>query len=237
MSHPVTVQAGSYVAEMSAAHGGRQHVIGLIIVDDLLYLWHYDRQGMIQCTTFNFIQDLPRFLVLLLAMQRFEDHHWGLSPYIDPEFGTCPGSHEIILHDEQGSDIDITLDLSLSKERVTHFGLNGCATNLFPVTSKKLLCENSLVAKVFWTEEACKSEPEILKKVYEIAEWNEDVKGHVPDMVLYEAFWDTSTTTDGVRVLYLILFRKLKPITDLVGANFLHTWWAAVKCESSPLSG
>jgi hypothetical protein len=34
-SHPVIVQAGCYAAEMFAAHEGRQHVIGLIVVGEL----------------------------------------------------------------------------------------------------------------------------------------------------------------------------------------------------------
>ncbi|OJA10727.1 hypothetical protein AZE42_13149, partial [Rhizopogon vesiculosus] len=35
-----------------------------------------------------------------------------------------------------------------------------------------------MVAKVFWVEEQCTSEPDILKKVYEIAEEQDAVKGH-----------------------------------------------------------
>ncbi|KAH7891045.1 hypothetical protein F5I97DRAFT_2071494, partial [Phlebopus sp. FC_14] len=72
----VVVQAGGYAAEMSAAHAGRQHVIGLIVINDLLYVWRYDRQGAIQCSAINFMLDLPRFLVLLSAMQRFDNRSW-----------------------------------------------------------------------------------------------------------------------------------------------------------------
>ncbi|KAI6118354.1 hypothetical protein F5141DRAFT_1212270 [Pisolithus sp. B1] len=231
MDQPLTAQAECYAAEMFAVHRGRQHVIGLIIIDDRLSLWRYDRQNAIRCSSFNFIQDLPRFLVLLLAMQRFENCHWGLNPHIDPRFGDCPKSLEVIFPDEQGRDIDITLEL-LSDERVAHIGLTGRSTNVFPAKSKALRYEDDMVAKVFWAEESRRSEPEILQKVYEIATWNEDVKGHVPHMVHHYVFWDTSTAVirnrlglkpDGARVLYLILFRKLMPITKLVGTDFLHT--------------
>lgn len=216
-------------------------MIGLIIVDDLLYLWRYDRQGAIQCSGFNFIQDLPRFLVLLLTMQRFENRHWGLNPHIDPWFGDCPKSHKVIFPDGQGRDIDITLEL-LSDERITHFVLNGRATNVFPAKSKTFRHEDDIVAKVCWAEESRKSEPEILQKVYKIAKWNEDVRGHVPDMLCYQIFQDTSTAVirtrvglkpDGARVLYLIVFRKLQPITKLIETDSLRAWWATVMCHLS----
>ena len=102
------------------------------MIGDVLYFWRYDRQGTIQCSGFNFIQDLPRFLVLLLATQRFRERHWGLNPDIDPKFGPRPD-----LSGDKGEKIDVTLELS-DKERVTHYGLNSRAMNLFSVKSKKL---------------------------------------------------------------------------------------------------
>ncbi|KAI6002341.1 hypothetical protein EDC04DRAFT_2611920 [Pisolithus marmoratus] len=183
-SQAVTIHAGSYAAEMFAAHGGRQHVVGLIIVGGAQFEVP--------------LSSLPRFLVLL-AMQRVEDRHWGLNPYVDAKFGTCLNSYQMILGDEQGRGIDVTIEsLRSVQERVRNF-----------------------------------------KKVYEIAERNEDVKGHVLDMVYYQALQYTSTAviwnrlglmTDGTRILYRILFRKLKPRTKLIGTDFLHAWWATVKC-------
>ncbi|KIJ57785.1 hypothetical protein HYDPIDRAFT_120342, partial [Hydnomerulius pinastri MD-312] len=96
MSHPVIIEADSYAAEAFAAHGVQQHVSGPIVVGGygLLYVWCYDQRGPIQRSTsaFNSIQDIPRFLVLLLAMQRFENHHWGLNSVKDPDFGS-PDDH------------------------------------------------------------------------------------------------------------------------------------------------
>ncbi|KAI6031014.1 hypothetical protein EDC04DRAFT_77261 [Pisolithus marmoratus] len=132
----------------------------------------------------------------------------------------------MILRDEQGSDIDITLEL-LSEERVKHFCLNGRATNIFPAESEKLACEDGLFAKVTWAEESRKNEPAILKRVHGIAERNEDVKGHVPDMLCYQAFLDNST-------MKILVFQRLKPITSLIGGNVLQTWWATVKRHLSP---
>ncbi|KAH7891077.1 hypothetical protein F5I97DRAFT_128414 [Phlebopus sp. FC_14] len=203
--HPVIVQADGYAAEMFAAHTGRQHVLGLVVVGDLLYIWRYDRQGAIQCSAHNFIEDLPRFLVLLFAMQRFQDCHCGLNPSIDSKFEAC------------------------SRSQLSSDEHSGPATNVFPATSKTHSSEGPLIAKVFWAEESRKSEPDILKKVYEIAGNNnvkgrDDVEGHVPAMVCYQKYLHTSTAlirkrlgpnVNGSRVLYVIVFRKLEPITAL----------------------
>jgi len=39
------------------------------VPDGIIYIWYFDHQDAIQCAGINFVQDLPRFLVLLLAMQ------------------------------------------------------------------------------------------------------------------------------------------------------------------------
>jgi hypothetical protein len=87
-----------------------------------------------------------------------------------------------------------------------------------------------LIVKFFWGEETRASGPEILKKVYEIAEREPDVKNHVP----VEVFSRNSSTatirvrlnlpTKGARVLYLIIFQKLMRITKLVSVEFLNHW-------------
>ncbi|KAG1784623.1 uncharacterized protein HD556DRAFT_1251073 [Suillus plorans] len=99
-----------------------------------------------------------------------------------------------------------------------------------------------MVAKLFWPEEARLSEPEILAKVQAIAERDSWVKGHVPDMVWFHRFDETSTArirkalgmdhnTQGSRVFYIIVFRKLQPITDLSGPEFRDAWWQIINCS------
>lgn len=256
MDYPTIVQARCYAAEMFAAHTGCQHVIGLIvigmyyyfvndiftyaIIDDCLYVQWYDQQGTIQCSGFNFIQDLPRFLVLLLAMQRFENQHWGLNPTLDPNFGPQPVLYQTTLN-SQKDEIKASLELS-NKEQVGHFGLDGRATNVFSIKSTNLTNSegDEIIAKVFWEEAICKSEPEILESVYCAAQDNMDIKGHVPEMLWHTTFQNTSTAmirqhlglkTQGARILYMIIFHKLRPVTELAGDDFLHAWWDAVKCE------
>ena len=96
--------------------------INLAVAGDFIYLWRYDRQRPIQFSGLNFIQDLPRFLVLLLAMQRFQNRHWGLNPKLDPNFGkpAMPPATVRIKDPEKG-----VVDIVLGETRVSHYGLNG----------------------------------------------------------------------------------------------------------------
>ncbi|KAG1840485.1 hypothetical protein DFJ58DRAFT_689182 [Suillus subalutaceus] len=242
--HP-NVQNGMYVAEMFAANIALQCVISYVVNNDIIYIWYFDREDAIQCAGINFIQDLPRFLVLLLAMQRMGDEQWGHNS----KFTHVPGvSCDVVI-----GDVDLKFDLK-SDTRTTHFGLRGRATNVFSVQSKYLsdqkkrdICgndTNELVAKLYWPEERRQSEDEILQNVYAIASKESTVKGHVPDMVWFHRFDETSTAKirrslgiqdpdaeRGSRVLYIIVFRKLVPITSLSGDEFLSAWWQVVLCH------
>ncbi|KAG1730177.1 hypothetical protein EDB19DRAFT_1913000 [Suillus lakei] len=229
-THPV-VQNGLYVAEMFAAHIARLHVISFIVNNDYIYVWFSDRENVVQSAAINFVQDLPRFLVLLLVMQRMRYDQWGLNPVFEP----VPGfSGEVMIEDTQ---IDLELDLK-SDECITHFGIRGRATTVFPVKSKALsglrrdpgfLNESpELVGKLYWPEETRQSEPDILDEVYKIAQADPDVQGHVPELVWSYKFEGTSTSRirialglkdveqakQGSRVLYILVFRKLIPLSD-----------------------
>ena len=50
-----------------------------------MWIWWYDRQGAIQTQGINFVQDLPRFLILLFAFQRFKLEDWGFNTILDPQ--------------------------------------------------------------------------------------------------------------------------------------------------------
>ncbi|KAG1774509.1 hypothetical protein EV702DRAFT_1280603 [Suillus placidus] len=249
-AHPV-VQNGLYAAEMFAAYFARRSVISYVVENDMIYTWYFDRQGAIQCSGINFVQDLPRFMVLLLAMQRMPYAEWG--------YHTLPevvSSGEIRVEDEKIGAVDLKFNLT-SDERITHFGLRGRATTVFPVESVALSAlvpqlphynphnpTDKLVAKLYWPEEERESEPDILQKVYEIAKKDEEgkVKHHVPELVWSHKFGDTSTANirralgiddaePGRRVFYIIVFRQLEPITKLNGDDFLSAWWQIVVCH------
>ncbi|KAH7920052.1 hypothetical protein BV22DRAFT_1074614 [Leucogyrophana mollusca] len=272
---PAIVQCGLYAAEMFASHLGLQHVFNLVVIDDILYVWYFDRQRAIQCSGFNFVQDLPRFLVLLLAMQRFTDKQWGLNEM----FESTETATEFPSDDCGVVDLLFNMDPAT---RATHFGLRGRATNVLSVTSEALLNREPIpdrhitgdeyVAKIFWAEESRESEPSIIQKAHALAAQEERVRGHIPEPVWWEKFTDTSTATirkelgvglvsekadrgagprdnvqvgnppnakaashtesvPGSRVLWIIVFRKLRPITELPEKEFLRAWWEIVLCH------
>ena len=211
----------------------------MFFLDDVVWIWYYDRQGTIQSSGINFIQDLPRFLVLLYALQRLPD--LGRNSAFTEE----NGSHKIIIPDERFGNVDLELHTS-HEDKVTNYGLKGRATNVFPVTSKVLADafpdakEDGMVATIFWAEDQRTSEPDILKKVEEIASSNANVKDHIPDLFWYYKF-DESTSEirkllgfpepkKGSRALYILVFRRLRPITELCGKDFFNVWQQCILC-------
>ena len=186
-------------------------------------------------------------MVLLLIMQRLPYVEWGLNPV----FACATGPKQITVEDKDLGTVDLKFDLE-AEDRMTHYGLRGRATNVFPVESERLSkllkdqpsqnTSKDMVAKLYWPEQSRESEPDILKKVQAIAEKNPDVNGHIPEMVWFHKFDETSTASirkilgidkpdRGSRVLYIIVFRKLVPITTLSGKEFLNAWWHVVVCR------
>ncbi|KAG2049243.1 hypothetical protein BDR06DRAFT_1012346 [Suillus hirtellus] len=177
----VTVQTGLYATEMFAANLGVNYLLNIIVVDNAMWIWYYDWQGIIQCSGINFIQYLLQFLVLLYALQHFDLHNWGRNKDflpIEVEGKLC---HKVKIKDEKLGEVDLLLHTSHS-ERVMHYRLQGQATNMVPVTSKALTkkfskFKDGMVAKIFWGEVSCTSELEILKEVEEIAKRHATVQG------------------------------------------------------------
>ncbi|KAG1801148.1 hypothetical protein EV424DRAFT_1494676 [Suillus variegatus] len=230
---------------MFAANLAVEHLINFIVIDDVIWTWYYDRQGTVQSSGINFIQDLPRFMVLLYALQRFKVHDWGRNKDFLPVQVDGEQCHECKIKDEDLGTVDLLLHTS-HPERVTHYGLQGRATNVVPVTSEALTkkygnFEDGMVAKIFWGEASRTSEPEILKKVEEIAKRHPTVEGHIPQLLWHHKFTNPTSAirealgvpepTTGGRVLYILVFRKLYPITTLHGRDLFDVWRQCILCH------
>ncbi|OAX31387.1 hypothetical protein K503DRAFT_777634 [Rhizopogon vinicolor AM-OR11-026] len=217
----------------------------ITFLDEMIWIWYYDRQGTIQSSGINIIQDLPRFMVLLYALQRFSLDDWGRSTQFKRDEQNV--SHNITIFDKHFGDVDPKL-LTSDKDKVKNYGLKGRATNVFPVTSKTLekkyagITKDGMVAKIFWAEEQRTSEPKILEKVAEIAASHPNtVKGHVLDLLWYHKFEEPTSEIrqqlgvpepkKGSRVLYILVFRKLFPITELTDAEFFKAWKKCIECH------
>ncbi|KAG1744139.1 uncharacterized protein EDB91DRAFT_1335703 [Suillus paluster] len=116
--------------------------------------------------------------------------------------------------------MDLKLHTS-SEEGVTHYGLKGRVTNVFPITSEFLarkyandpdVKKDGLVAKIFWAEQDRTSEPEILKKK------------------VLKALGVPEAEKDS-HMLYIFVSRKLLPITALEGEELFNVWRQCILCH------
>jgi hypothetical protein len=97
-----------------------------------------------------------------------------------------------------------------------------------------------LVLKVYWPEASRVSEQEIIEQAAIIGDCVEDVKGHLPELIRSCDLENYSTdkirnalgiASGGHRVLRVILFRKLYPITDLIDEPFWTVFLECFRCE------
>ncbi|KAH9990115.1 hypothetical protein BJV77DRAFT_919392, partial [Russula vinacea] len=93
--------------------------------------------------------------------------------------------------------------------------------------------------KVYWPEVVRAGEAEIIEKALQIA-GKSDLKRHLPDLICSRDFDEYSTEvfrkafgikTKGHRVLRIILFRRLYPITDLIGDQFWNAFRDCFRCH------
>jgi serine/threonine protein kinase len=184
-------------------------------------------------------------MVLLYALQRFELEDWGRNKDFLPVQFEGKQCHEFKIKDIELGEVDLLLHTS-HDERVTHYGLQGRATNVVPVTSEALTKKygnfpDGMVAKIFWGEIGRTSEPEILKKVKKIAKAHDTVKDHIPELLWHHTFTNptsairealgVSETTKGSRVLYILVFPKLQPITKLYDKGLFDVWRQCILCH------
>ncbi|KDR79224.1 hypothetical protein GALMADRAFT_223463 [Galerina marginata CBS 339.88] len=79
------VQCASYALEMMSYSAGVHHAINLLFTDDYIWIWYYDRQGILQSDGLSIFWNFPRFLVLLFALQRFTLEDWGVIRCLNPK--------------------------------------------------------------------------------------------------------------------------------------------------------
>ncbi|KAI5994257.1 hypothetical protein F5J12DRAFT_416820 [Pisolithus orientalis] len=237
----VTIQTALYAAEMQSANIAVKHALNCIVIGDDIWIWYYDHQGHISVAGFNFVQDLPRFLVLLYALQRFNLEDWGRNTAFQPNL---EGDH-IKSHTTEVERKILTLH---NWKRRARIGLGGRGTGVMDVTcdSPKLekpteTTADAMVAKIYWAEEARNKEEGILKCVENTAKNEGHAQGHVPTLVLSKRFrYSTHTIRralgltnpeKGSRTLVLLVFKKLSPINELKGDQLVDAWWQCVLCH------
>ncbi|KAL1739238.1 hypothetical protein HDZ31DRAFT_77738, partial [Schizophyllum fasciatum] len=244
------IQAALYGAEMLSRAPAVSHAIGVIIYDSVVHVWWYDHEGAIQTTGLNFIADLPRFLALLFAFQRFNPTDWGLVPGFDLGGIQTPNTRggrkdirPLTVVGRLGKSVRVDTTGAIHKT----LGLKGRAT--YVVLSGCVDAPNgmSLVSKLSWADNTRDKEGEIITRACDLAGRNKDFEVHMP-LFIDEKQWDdhntrdvrqglgiplrrrrlatdSETEVDVYRVLRMITTERLMPIQYLKGMEFIDTWF------------
>ncbi|KAF8881740.1 hypothetical protein BD779DRAFT_1788133 [Infundibulicybe gibba] len=255
---PAMLRSASNAAEKMSRAFWVTHIINLVIVDDVVHVWYYDNEDSVQSFGINFIDDLPYFLVLLLAFQRFSLQNWGVMKELQevkiPAVSRVASPKEETISLRFGSPESSTPELRFNLSRnnlkaLGYYRLRGRCTQMLKTTSSskdprdktKNLEGVEMVSKLYWPEESRISEVDALERARKVGETNEYIKGHLPDLIYTHDFDQYSTkyirelfgieTGGGKRVLRWIAFRKLCPITNLVGDKFWRAFWECFRCH------
>jgi len=178
---------------------------------------------------------------LALPRQRSDMDNWGR---VNGSQSLENGKTEATVRDENGNPIKLQLSNPL---RVPQVALKGRRTEVMDAISADLESpgEDGMVAKIYWAEERRDSEASILQVAKEIAHSNEKVKGHVPELLLSYRFQLSTSkirtrlrikredAERGSRTLYLLVFRRLRPIWTLLpdSKELLDVWIQCFLCH------
>jgi len=206
----------------------------------------------------DLVGDLPRFLLLLLILQRFDDAKWGY-------FTECPQSGlkveptaelfttSFVAEEETGQEIttffypddhEIYLGTTLIRRGTNVIG--GRRAHLPEITelrnTSNLREGNDLAVKIYWPEEGRTSEVEILKKAKEYGKKINFIGNHLPEVICHRDpnFLGSSTKTirqflglptNGSRRLRIIVSRLLRPIKELKKRDMLTAYLQRFFCK------
>ncbi|KAG9074953.1 hypothetical protein FS749_013448, partial [Ceratobasidium sp. UAMH 11750] len=226
------VQCGSYAAEMLTCSAARQHAIGLFTIDNVVWVWWYDRQGAIQSSGINIPRDLPLFVVLLLVLQRFSRADWGYNLVLESR-----ASQDTALRAVQFPGLDVSVDLNVV--RACSFSLVGRATVVLGASSSSpSVSGRELVAKLSWPDKKRLSEETIIEQAIKGAPSTED---HLPKVFASSDGYDTEvirrqlginqSSRRPFRVFRMTIFERLYAITSVSGLDRIAAYVQCVKCH------
>ncbi|RDB14858.1 hypothetical protein Hypma_016351 [Hypsizygus marmoreus] len=217
---PPLIQNARYGADLLCRGMYTTHAITLLVVDDAVWVWWFDRQGAIQSTGINFAHDLPYFVVLLVAFQRFDLADWGVIEGFQSDPYDLKSNTTLQF---RFPDSDVLTVIHPLKPVHCYFELTDRARRILGAT-EAYSSEKTLVFKSYWGEESRSSEAEIIKAAEDLH--NEYVTGHIPQLIAHYEFGYLTTTircalgmqsnttaSHGIpRVLRVLLFKALLPI-------------------------
>jgi hypothetical protein len=211
----------------------------LMAADEFVHVWYYDRAGAVQSTGLNIITHFPHFLVLLLALQRFNRADWGFIPELtptlkDPDLILLP----ITWKEGTEESTEAVAKVDLKNPIRSDWGLVGRSTAVYPCSVVDMdggVLEKDAVVKWSWPEESRLPEYETVKQLAELDD--ADVKGHIP--VLLAGFKFEVSKTDHIRTcldsephhesgrsrnarrLVITVWKRLYPVWTLSAAEWV----------------
>ncbi|KZT23026.1 hypothetical protein NEOLEDRAFT_579528 [Neolentinus lepideus HHB14362 ss-1] len=242
---PPNVQVALYAAERLSSSVTINHSLQLVIVDGTIWLWWFDRGGAIQSCGMNFITHLPYFVLLLDILRRFDEHAWGVNRVFKKT--DVADTFEVVLHGPGPEPAEVTVTLNALTHMHLHLFNRG--TTVVPATSEDpSLPGNDMVAKIYHPDEQRENEINILAEVYKVAAGEAEnakrVYGHVP-VLLASRDWEDEygeqierilgiSRREGkrrFRSLRVMLFRRLRPISELSGKEFMKAFRDCFLCH------
>ena len=226
----------------------------------MIWVWYYDRQGIIQSDGISIIADFPRFLVLLLVFQRFTLEDWGVIPALNPG-AVCAHESDPTLRSASKSGAVIDLDPTvLEKGHLRDKDIKSVTLQLKQFLSHEPHClagratavvtanatrngdvDVGMVCKIYHPELQRRHEGKTLEVIHHIADHEDpDMKKHLPTMYFYGDVPGCTTHRvrsmikrrwKGHRTFRILGFKKLEEITQYSGVDFVNSWLEVVTCE------
>jgi len=181
------------------------------ILGDILYICHFDREGLIHTSGLNYINDLPHFLALLFVLQRLSPEQWGFNRKLQPEYNGETATRDTILRlkvrrstngytvesppllppdtftgpgGEQIPDDEYTVNMAKSYTYCQV--LKGRATQTFPASDDEHPPDDKepkLVIKFSWPEKSRQNEADVVRAAKEAGKDEKWIKDHLPELV------------------------------------------------------
>lgn len=219
----------------------------MLIADDVAWIWFFDRQGAIQTTGVNIIQDLPYFAALLFAFQRFGVRNWGIEPSLQNSTNIF-APFEMRFPTEEGQR-PLKVLINPSDKIYDQFTLNGRSTRVLAASTRSKrrdpnglkLSNRGLVAKIYWPEESRTNEAVAIERAHDLLK-DSALKRHLPTVICWIdlehttgdireklGLTDENTKSRVLRVLIAIRLEQLGSLRN--EEKFLNGWKGCFECH------
>lgn len=244
------IHAATYGAHLLSVGFAAYRAINLVVKDDQLHVWVYDRQGAVQSEGINFVENLDYLVILLFGLQRFTSSDWGLlrefswdrSRVIDEFSGwnlTLPAS---VRDDEK----EIVLKLLDTEIAPFEYRITGRSTRVYLAEREGRandsvilkLCsigEYQVVPEEALIAEAHKRAPHLadhLPKLFRSYRFKQSRTGDLRTALCAQvAQGKDKNPYGGHQELKAFVFETLKPVKRLSGQTMLRMFLDCFKCH------